>query len=452
MPRRATTRRCGSARSSRRTSSSTTTRARRHRRCACRSSRKPCTPTSSGAGPRAGGPHARGAGGSGRRSERLDDARPLQPDRAHGRAAHAAPRRLGTRATGCGWCSRTSTPMCCISISRAGGRASRGASSAGPPSRFRTSRCRCGRSRASRRSRRAGRRGPRRARATSTPSSARRRARTVRAARSRRRRTRGLAVRHGWYAYGAFFHEYLARRFGEAKLAELSRRTAGRLPYFGAGAFKAVYGASLGSLWRDFARRRGWLIGQPPSARRLTRHGYLVDGPRFDRDGTVVYTRRDAHEFPSLARVALTGTAPRRLATRYGGTQVASSRDAIYFDQLEVHANVALASDVYRLDRPRERSGDLRGAPGSPTSTSRPMAGGLRRFARAAARGRWSSSIAPARRRSHRRGRRCRCRRTDAGVVFASPRWSPDGRRLAAERRLRDGPSEIVDCRWRRTP
>ena len=31
-----------------------------------------------------------------------------------------------------------------------------------------------------------------------------------------------------------------------------------------------------------------------------------------------------------------------------------------------------------------------------------------------------------------------------ADAVFASPRWSPDGRRIAAERRLRGGQSEIV--------
>ena len=250
---------------------------------------------------------------------------------------------------------------------------------------------------------------------------------------------------YGWYAYGAFFHEYLARRFGEAKLAELSRRTAGRLPYFGAGAFKAVYGSSLGSLWRDFAAEEAGLIGQLPSARRLTRHGYLVDGPRFDRDGTVVYTRRDAHEFPSLARVALMGTAPRRLATRYGGTQVAPGRDVIYFDQLEVHANVALASDVYRFDR---STGAVRRLTRGARLADVDLSPDGRRVAAVRA-GRGARALVVLDRAGLDAGRIVEvgdvdAAGTDAGAVFASPRWSPDGRRLAAERRLRDGPSEIV--------
>ena len=164
----------------------------------------------------------------------------------------------------------------------------------------------------------------------------------------------------GWYAYGAYFHEYLARRFGEAKLAELSRSTAGRLPYFGSTAFTKVYGASLGSLWRDFSREEARLAparGDWASPVRLTHHGFLVDGPRFDRDGTILYSRSDAHEFPSLNRVAPTGGAPRQLATRYGGEGIGVAQDVVFFDQLEVRHEVAVSGDVYRLDR---RTGAVR--------------------------------------------------------------------------------------------
>ncbi len=56
----------------------------------------------------------------------------------------------------------------------------------------------------------------------------------------------------GWYAYGARFHQYLARTYGPEQLQELSERTAGRLPFLTAGAFRTVYRKSLGQLWKEF--------------------------------------------------------------------------------------------------------------------------------------------------------------------------------------------------------
>jgi WD40-like Beta Propeller Repeat/Omp85 superfamily domain len=250
----------------------------------------------------------------------------------------------------------------------------------------------------------------------------------------------------GWYAYGAFFHEYLSRRFGEETLAELSRRTAGRLPYLGAGAFKSVYGASLGSLWRDFAADEAGARDHPPrralKIRRLTHHGYLVDGPRFDRDGTIVYSRRDAHGFPSLDRVGLADADPRQIATRYGGSSVAIGREALYFDQLEVRANVAHSGDVYRLDRTTGAVQRLtRGARLADVDLSRDG-----RWLAAVRVGGGGRSLVILDRAALDAGRVVDAAafgdRADA--VYASPRWSPDGRLLAAERRLHHGLSEIV--------
>jgi Tol biopolymer transport system component len=253
---------------------------------------------------------------------------------------------------------------------------------------------------------------------------------------------------NGWYAYGAYFHEYLARRFGEERLADLSRRTAGRLPYFGSTAFKAVYGRSLGSLWREFAREEA---ARTPAARggagivRLTHHGFIVDGPRFDRDGTILYSRRDAHGFPSLNRIPPSGGASRRLVSRYGGEQVGITDTAIYFDQLEVRHSVQLSADVYRFDRHTgtvrrltngARLTDLDVSPDGRRVAAVHVSGGARtlmvldRQQLDAGRPAFAAHAANA-------GDR-------AGVVFASPRWSPDGQHIAVERRLRGGPSEIV--------
>ena len=76
--------------------------------------------------------------------------------------------------------------------------------------------------------------------------------RAARSARPREQRSRRLAGGTTPYLYGAYFHQYLARTYGEASLAQLADRTAGRVPYLGSGAFKKVFGKSLGRLWADF--------------------------------------------------------------------------------------------------------------------------------------------------------------------------------------------------------
>ena len=46
------------------------------------------------------------------------------------------------------------------------------------------------------------------------------------------------------YAYGAYFHQFLADRYGAERLTQLADATAGRVPFFGDGAFKQVFGRS----------------------------------------------------------------------------------------------------------------------------------------------------------------------------------------------------------------
>src|SRR6185503_1119790 len=59
--------------------------------------------------------------------------------------------------------------------------------------------------------------------------------------------------------------------------------------------------------------------------------------------------------FPALNRVALDGSAPSRLTTRYLGVTSAIGRDALYFDQQEIRRNVGIYSDLYALSRAGRR-------------------------------------------------------------------------------------------------
>lgn len=161
------------------------------------------------------------------------------------------------------------------------------------------------------------------------------------------------------YAYGVGFHAYLAESYGAAKFAELADATARRVPYTASRVFERIYGKSLGALWKDYEAS---IAGSTAPSRqedgvRLTHQGFVVAGPRFASASEIVYSVRTPHGFPALNVTNLSGSAPRRLATRYLGSTTGITADTIYFDQQEVRRNTGVYSDLYALDR---RSGRVR--------------------------------------------------------------------------------------------
>ncbi len=90
---------------------------------------------------------------------------------------------------------------------------------------------------------------------------------------------------------------------------------------------------------------------------RLTRQGFWIAGPRFDPftcaecSPEIVYSARNPDGFPALYRLALDGSAPRQVTTRYTGSTVGIGRDVLYFDQVERRRNVGFYSDLYMLVR-----------------------------------------------------------------------------------------------------
>jgi hypothetical protein len=243
------------------------------------------------------------------------------------------------------------------------------------------------------------------------------------------------------YAYGAYFHQYLADRFGPESLARLSEETARRLPYFGAPAFRKVFGQSLGSLWTEFqAHTRQQQQRDETATARLTRHGFSVGSPRFSEFGRLFYAIGNPHGFPALMELPRDGSAPRQVTTKYLGGQIATAGGLLVFDQLEVVANVGLQSDLYvvRQDGGRTRrltdgarAADPDVSPDGKTIVCTVQAADRRSLATLPldTAGRM---IVPA------------LLASDVSTDFSSPRWSPDGRSIAAERRRLGGPSEIV--------
>jgi len=254
----------------------------------------------------------------------------------------------------------------------------------------------------------------------------------------------------GWYAYGARFHQYLVRTYGPEKLRDLADRTAGRLPFLTAGAFRRVYGKSLGRLWAEFRQSAATAAAgdTPSSARAITRVGFLVDGPREAPDGSIYFTATDAHRFPGIYRLTAGRSRPERVVSRYGGDHVSVTARDVLFDQLEIVRGAALVSDLYLYDlttggtRRLTREARLSEADRSPDGgriAAVQVTAGARQLVVLDA-----TALLAASRATGMHALPVIARDVRDGVVYATPRWSPDGRLIAVERRRRNGPSTIV--------
>ena len=243
------------------------------------------------------------------------------------------------------------------------------------------------------------------------------------------------------YVYGGLFHQYLADRFGADALARLRDETAGRLPYFGAPAFKKVFNRSLGDLWSDFEAdsRRGTSASAPPG-KRLTNHGFTVTAPVFTSDGRLFYSVVNPHGFPALMEHRPDRQAGRQVTTRFLGNRLSSAGDLLVFDQLEYTRNVGLHSDLYAASA---NSGDVRRLTRGARAADPDVAGDGRTIVctvQATDRRMLATMTMPV------PGQFgvTTALVSEEGTEFYSPRWSPDGRSIVAERRRRGQPYEIV--------
>jgi WD40 repeat protein len=281
------------------------------------------------------------------------------------------------------------------------------------------------------------------------------------------------------YAYGLGFHAYLADRFGPDRLAILADATARRLQFTASRVFEHVYGRSLGALWEDYEASLLTTAapGTDDGARRLTHHGFSVAGPRFARPACdtcaadILYSVNTPHEFPALYRLARDGSAPVRVTSRFLGSTVATTRDVVYFDQLELRRNAGLYSDLYALERStgdvtrltteaRLRDPDL--SPDGKTLVCAQTAPGRRDLVlvsldskadlkvrttdEADLKVRTTSDVVQAFRpaRGSRSSPAITTLISEPDTQFNVPRWSPDGRTIAVERHVIGRQSEIV--------
>lgn len=241
------------------------------------------------------------------------------------------------------------------------------------------------------------------------------------------------------YLYGAYFHAFLAERHGAESLRRLADETARRLPYFAPRAYRKVYGQSVGSLWREFQEATREDREADVDAERLTFHGFNVTGPRVGADGRIFYSVSNPHTFPALMELRHPGGTPREVTPRYQGRAIALAGRHLVVDEIDLVRSVGLQSDLYLIDPEdgerrrltREaRALDPDVAPGGSTVACVVQLHDRRAIATFAlpAAGEATPDILIG----------------EEGTDYSLPRWSPDGRWIAAERRRLNGPSEIV--------
>ena len=240
------------------------------------------------------------------------------------------------------------------------------------------------------------------------------------------------------YAYGSLIWDYLARTRGADKIPKFVDKTSRLIwPVSLNARAKSVFGISFENAWRDW---RDSLVRtsahREPAAgwKDLTREGRYVVSPRWLNDTTLIYSASTGKDVPSAYTVTLSG-AVKRIARRNGldanavspdGSIVFAQPDYVdafhYRTDLWVHRNghdVRLTRGA-RISQPDVRAdGKIVGVQAIPGSS---------RLVVVSADGK---SIVPV-------------TSGDLTTQWTEPRWSPDGKRIAAVRITSTGLSKVV--------
>ncbi|MBI3811026.1 MAG: PD40 domain-containing protein, partial [Nitrospirae bacterium] len=162
------------------------------------------------------------------------------------------------------------------------------------------------------------------------------------------------------YLVGARFYDYIARRFGESALKDLSLEYSGKVfPFFVGTTGRQILGQSYDSLWENwkaelekkFREQEEGLKkqGLTPTVP-ITHRGDYNLGPRVSPDGRrAVYTTLNPHEYPALRLVDMDNGSDHSLTQRNMGYTASWSPDGkrLAFSQLEVYRNSSEYSDLY---------------------------------------------------------------------------------------------------------
>jgi Tol biopolymer transport system component len=251
------------------------------------------------------------------------------------------------------------------------------------------------------------------------------------------------------YAYGGMYFRDVAEQNGDSTLAELARKGSRRLPYTLNWASSPLYGQTLTGSWEDWSERfaaystafadsvraGGWIVGEP-----LSEFAWNVSTPRYSRDGKrLAFTYITPRDDPATVVIdPATGVdVVRTRRNGSGGNAWAADGSVVYLSQVEFADRYDIYSDLYTVDA---RSGKERRLTKGARYASPDMSpDGVSLVAIETGRGtNRLVEIDPATLEAQ------PITEFEYGVNWDHPRWSPNGRYIAAERWMQGEVLDIV--------
>jgi hypothetical protein len=252
------------------------------------------------------------------------------------------------------------------------------------------------------------------------------------------------------YAYGSLFMDHLARTHGDSAMRvfveSMSRQI---IPLYLTPPARKAFGSSFTRqyrLWSDSLLRAAPPEAPPtPGWRDLTREGAFANLPRWLNDSTLVYTGTPGDESYGAYRLTLrtpdfARASPHVTRERIGRRNSRSPNSvladgSLLYSQLEYSGPYHLRSDLY-VDR--RRGGTRRLTHASRLAFPDARADGLIAAVQTLPAGTRLALVSP--------DGRSVTPITSGGPDehWTEPRWSPDGKHIAASRWTRGGASEIV--------
>ena len=246
------------------------------------------------------------------------------------------------------------------------------------------------------------------------------------------------------YIYGLRLQHYIADTRGKGTLGDLSLAHAGRLPYLISAppeeycdgkSYRELYAAMLEDLRREEGEKIAALEKLPPTPFQVVREdGEILTNPRFSPDGSLIaYNRHDPNGHAEIVVTDRDGKTVRARVRRQisdDGMSWAPDGSRLYFSQAEINHGFDVYEDLYaydirsdRLERLtvglRVREPDL--SPDRSTFALVVGSRGSQNLALMAAAGVLAGKGKP----------ELRMASDYTMMRVATPRWSPDGSRIA---------------------
>ena len=258
------------------------------------------------------------------------------------------------------------------------------------------------------------------------------------------------------YLFGGSFTAFIAKKYGREKLADLSLDYSGRWwPFLVNGTARRVLGSDYSDVWDEWkseltsrydADKQKVLAQGLSASQALTQRGYMNLAPSISPDGRqIAYFVRNADEHSAIHLMNIDGSADRKLlnSVNSSASSIAWRPDGkgFYYTKIEVVRNANLYNDIYYYDLERRKeirlTRNMRARDAAPSPDGAKLVFVTNRIGktRLAAISLLSEKTV--------RAEDIEWLGEDSDYQFETPRFSPDGQKIAVGVRQPDGYKDI---------